>query len=426
MERESQEATNRFFSYFETLLTEFHWCSGSSATGGKHHELWHIPHRRRSFELPLSQYKACQGEVAIWFKNLLSIEGETVTGIKCWRNQEGITHCEGTRKDIRRLVVSLPIFLMLDLGEFKSNPPDWVFPGTLTPLTKVLVKKEGLEYDLVGFGLHSPQAGHFITQYSSSDHSEIYHYDGMKNGGCAVRVEGGMFTGHISGNSQAFPDGYHIATAIYHLRGGSQAQEVFFARRAKSLATKYNVNVSGEDLSTLPHIFHGGNLLELDPHERFWLRSPLNTKTKEYVTKIVATSTKPKGLVSAPTKSSVQPNPAPRSTGQRDSPESEEDTHPPHHSSQQSAPSDDQSLPDSLFQINCRCGLKGDGNQLYRADEGEAVQCDECRDWSHIACQRDGRASQLGPKDSFICDICDASSLLDQNFYQKQRVSARK
>jgi hypothetical protein len=238
---------------------------------------------------------------------------------------------------------------MLDLGEFDSNPPVWHFPEMLTPLTKALAKRDGLVYDLVGFGLYSHQDRHFVARYSTRDRSEIYNYDGMRNRGFAVRVEGGRFTSHLSGKSQTFPDGYHIATAIYHLRGGSQAQEVFFARRAKALATKFKVNISGEDLSTLPRIFHGGKLLELESHERFWLNSPLNSKTKEYVTKLVVTPAKPKGQVSAPT-TTVQPNPALQTIDLRESPESEEETHllPPR-LGPQSAHSDDHSLPDSLF-----------------------------------------------------------------------------
>jgi hypothetical protein len=86
----------------------------------------------------------------------------------------------------------------------------------------------------------------------------------------------------------------------------------------------------------------------------------------------------------------------------------------------------DSSLPDSLWMINCRCGVEGDGNVLYRTDEGETVQCDECLEWSHISCQRDGRASLLGPKDWFTCDFCDELSLLNLKFQKKQRESARK
>lgn len=53
---------------------------------------------------------------------------------------------------------------------------------------------------------------------------------------------------------------------------------------------------------------------------------------------------------------------------------------------------------------------------MYREEEGLAIQCDECKDWSHVACQRDslreGRASNLSVKDKFICDVCDIQGLL--------------
>ena len=64
------------------------------------------------------------------------------------------------------------------------------------------------------------------------------------------------------------------------------------------------------------------------------------------------------------------------------------------------------SPPDSHFNIKCCCGLKGDGNVYYDKKEGEAVLCTECEYWSHIACQRNGRASKLRAKEAFFCDLC--------------------
>ena len=57
--------------------------------------------------------------------------------------------------------------------------------------------------------------------------------------------------------------------------------------------------------------------------------------------------------------------------------------------------------------MSCRCGLSGDGNILYRQEDGEAIQCEECREWSHITCQKDGQADRLKKNEPFFCDFCD-------------------
>jgi hypothetical protein len=61
----------------------------------------------------------------------------------------------------------------------------------------------------------------------------------------------------------------------------------------------------------------------------------------------------------------------------------------------------------SPFQLKCRCGVSGDGYDQDAAMAGlEAVQCGLCKIWSHVACQRNGRASNLRPNMQFHCDGC--------------------
>ena len=96
IEQEFEQTSYRFYSYFETLITEVHSCSGSPATGGKHVEIRHTPQQCRSLELKHSEHEAYQGDVAIWFKSLLSLDRKPDTNLKCWQNEEGISLCNGT------------------------------------------------------------------------------------------------------------------------------------------------------------------------------------------------------------------------------------------------------------------------------------------------------------------------------------------
>ncbi|EIW84332.1 hypothetical protein CONPUDRAFT_142660 [Coniophora puteana RWD-64-598 SS2] len=59
----------------------------------------------------------------------------------------------------------------------------------------------------------------------------------------------------------------------------------------------------------------------------------------------------------------------------------------------------------SDFLIKCQCGLQGDGYAVDHDDD--FVQCDECGNYSHVACQRDGRASGASSCKKFVCDDCD-------------------
>lgn len=291
-----------------------------------------------------------------------------------------------------------------------SSNPLWNFPETLLPLTKTHAKRHGIIYDLVGFGLHSKDAGHFTARYALKN-QDIFSYDGMKKNGHALWMDQALFSTHLAGNTQDFPKGYMVTTAVYHLRGGKKARDMFFNARRKEYSKHLNLDFSAQDPSLIPTCSYNGPepLVELDPDVRFWIRPSLRNRSMEYISSVNVT-------VSNPTNQDP--------VSEVNSPESEEPTFNIGHLPSPAKSS--LSLPDSLFTMNCRCGVQGDGNVLYREEEGTAVQCDECRDWSHIACQRNGRASLLGNKDKFICDFCDALTVLHPQFHEKQRESARK
>ena len=147
--------------------------------------------------------------------------------------------------------------------------------------------------------------------------------------------------------------------------------------------------------------YHSNDYAKLENKWHTWLFNPFKSATLKYV--------------------SLKPPPSGTVTDESESldPESKEEMIPTkqkppgtkdnvHHIS--TTPS---SLPDSLFGLDCWCGIIGDGNVHYQSDQlGEAIQCDECKNLLHIACQHNGRASNLNRNSAFICDFCDPRHIL--------------
>jgi hypothetical protein len=171
----------------------------------------------------------------------------------------------------------------------------------------------------------------------------------MKNGGFALQEDKASesFLSGIAGDNQHFPDGCTPVVAIFHLRGGSVAQNAFFEARQKVYAEEFELHVSEfiPDSSALPICSYSGNLIELKPEARNWIKKAvLRNQTIEYVSSVPP----------ATQKLLVSKSPSHVATPElSDSPESEEPTAHANYTPQHAAnDSDSSSLPDSLWMIN--------------------------------------------------------------------------
>ena len=274
----------------------------------------------------------------------------------------------------------------------------------LYPSTSRAAHDDGLVYDLVGRGLYNPIAGHFVARYVKA--KNIYTYDGMKHGGYSVQEKNAKLRTHMYGGNVDAPPGYRTHVVIYHLHGGPEAQSIFYCSQVASACQHHNLEFSTETLDHLPNIISTDqDFVRMEDEDCFWMTNPYSLRTSEYILANTTTQSTPP----SPDHNTMPPPIHPVIDLETPKPDKAAEPHLP-------------STPESLFPFNCRCGAQGDGNTIDH-EEGPAIRCDECGDWSHIACQQDGRASNLTVKAKFICDFCSLNDIMPSK--QLLRVSER-
>lgn len=385
-------------------MVEVHQCTGDSSTNGFHIEILQHPARRGPLVVSSAGYNASNGSLESWFLDFISLTQESQEVSNCWRTQEGLTLCTGKRTDIRKVVVSIPVLLAVEFENFdgySDNGPPWDFPDTLLPDdndTEGLLL--GLIYDLVGVVFYRQADHHFFAQYAPKHQDDIHEYDGLLRNGSPIIKLGNKFGELNSDHTLNVPPGSTVSAVFYHLRGGWKSQQRFFAARSEQCDTLYNLSFTSLTLDVLPSMTYDDpkfpTLVPTPDSERSWMNNPWSKITREYVQK-------PKVIRAWEAISDDDSTPPNNTVPCIESEDSAASPILP----KVRPPSLLPSKPDSLFNMNCRCGISHDGNLLYNGDVyGMAIQCEECNEWLHIACQREARAGNLKNKGVFKCDRC--------------------
>lgn len=279
-----------------------------------------------------------------------------------------------------------------------------------------------------------------------SGKASVYTYDGMTkvgriSGFPQIEKDADPET-HYYGQCNTLPSGWKVLNAVYYLEGGIKTQERFFQHRLKTLSTLYSLAFPNPSLfGDITILFDDDTLKSIPSWKRHWLSNPDSKKTVEYIgvdeplpspqksqTVILQSASKKRTKADAPV-----PHAAASNTASDDIEaffgmnETNEDNSYKGGSiyspSPSPIPSPIHEKPSSLpiYTLNCRCGIVNNTViDSFGTEHGEVVQCSVCTDWSHIACQREGRADRLTGK--FTCDTCGGKTVVILAKPKSQRV----
>lgn len=413
-------------SYFKTLHIILKWCTG----GSKVTNHFQVPTRftqRSSLSLRQVDHHEFGGSIKKWLRNKFTVNQTPTPCMTCYRVREGKALCDGVCTEVE-FYISLPVVLIFEFPDPESDDP-WDFPVTLPPSTSKAVTDNGLVYDLVGRVLWSRLESHFITRYTVGGKG-IYGYDGRENSGYSMRVKGAKLETHLAGKDIDTPPGFVTHAVVYHLRGGHTAQATFYHDQLAAAQRLYHLKFSSSNLDLLPDISDvrvGKSVTQVPNGDRFWLKDPYSKRTIDYIPMDAPANV-------SPTKKLPASNQVILSEGEdeveveslhasdqvillegEDELEVDKSPHAGHQVilsegedevEVKSPPLTVAPLSDygsSVFGFACRCGASGD--DVEGLGNGEPIiQCDTCMKWSHIACQIDGRAANIGKKDKYECD----------------------
>ncbi|KAK1221302.1 hypothetical protein PQX77_015894 [Marasmius sp. AFHP31] len=421
----------------------FKWCTGedlsllnrsdTSEITFSHNIIGKVDRSRPLLRIPSSEYGFCNGDFAIYLQRYTTnfIEHTQEMGtVPCWHAHEGDLWCSGLAMSCQA-IVSLPQTLIARV-EREDLESEWTFPATLFPvLNDNKAREVGLEYEIVGRIFYN--GTHYTARFAGITDTPkrakaMFFYDGLgvKGGkaGYSVKESGGIAKS-LGGWNIPMPTGYgdyRTTTVIYKLRGGRKAQEWFWEQQKDLLKSKLGIILSpsyAEELESQP-AFNREGFAELPIEKMVWLGSATRMKPLPYreYTKT--------DLLSEPLSHKTRRNPflsfdetdgilKPDSVQETDpvdqfmqdsiAPEEDRPSQPPSFSASLSPRPDNTLLspPSTPIPFDCRCGEGQDGN--YHPIRQDAIECDECGKYSHLACQTYFDPS-ISVTSEFICQKC--------------------
>ena len=184
---EDRSSYSRASGYFLTLVTDLQQCGGCQESGGAHIQITDTLRREPFFQLQAHHYLKFNGLISEACRERFS-SGKTLTRPTsvqhgCWRRNETDLFCTGSRREVRNIVVSIPVILGIEIGDERIGQEDqqhWDFPPTIIPQAGSDGIEFGIIYNLVGYILINNDRLHFIARYVCPNDMElIYTYNSL-------------------------------------------------------------------------------------------------------------------------------------------------------------------------------------------------------------------------------------------------------
>ena len=393
------------------------------------------------------------GKLINWLRSITGLRSQHLQcPPRCWMNTEEssstlhpdhpsaalIHRCPGSPTAHLLSYLSLPLFLTIE-----TIGSAWDYSEKLTLVSKSnspTTPRSSIAYELfsrVFFrGTVNTQddsgitGGHYISRHRRPEKGtggQVLMYDDCDNDGMAKVVPKSKISTHLAGPDDGLQPpllpGWHTSLVVYRLQRGRAAQEEFLQHQLNILRTEYPmVQISSDALSDISHAefsLLGDEIALVPDSQRVWY-SAQSRRRREEIDYRTATP-EPLPELKQPPQKRTKPHVSfagdevscslnnEHLTIALSTLDAPDDSEPPlfpksPHSTVLPSTTVPQQREGSPHPVRCRCGGHGDGNLMI--DGLDTVLCHLCETYSHIACQRNGRANHLPPGVDFECDEC--------------------